>query len=75
MIVEYTGDTVTRRHHHPDAESMFIFLDGRVRFLVNGGEAVHFPMSDSHGLRSADGGAPSFLELHIPGSFTTRYDA
>jgi mannose-6-phosphate isomerase-like protein (cupin superfamily) len=81
MIVRYTGDTVTRKHHHPNAESMFVMLDGYVRFLVNGkeetlgpGQAVHFPMNDRHGLRSADGRELSFLEFHIPGAFVTQYD-
>ncbi len=81
MIVQYTGDTVTKRHHHPNAESMFVMLDGHVRFLVNGeeetlgaGQAVHFPMNDSHGLRSADGHELSFLEFHVPGAFVTQYD-
>jgi mannose-6-phosphate isomerase-like protein (cupin superfamily) len=81
MIVEYTGDTVTKRHHHPNAESMFVFLEGKVRFLVNGeevvlgpGQAVHFPMSDSHGLRSADGNGLNFLEFHVPGAFVTKLE-
>jgi len=81
MIVRYTGDTVTRKHHHPNAESMFVMLEGHVRFLVNGreetlgaGQAVHFPMNDSHGLRSADGNELSFLEFHIPGAYLTLYD-
>jgi len=81
MIVRYTGDTVTRKHHHPNAESMFVMLDGYVTFLVNGkeetlgaGQAVHFPMNDRHGLRSADGHELSFLEFHIPGAFVTTYD-
>ena len=81
MIVRYTGDTVTRKHHHPNAESMFVMLDRPVRFLVNGkeetlgaGQAVHFPMNDRHGLRSAEGKELSFLEFHIPGAFTTQYD-
>lgn len=81
MIVRYTGDTVTKKHHHPNAESMFVMLDRPVRFLVNGkeetlgaGQAVHFPINDRHGLRSAEGKELSFLEFHIPGAFTTQYD-
>lgn len=81
MIVRYTGETVTRKHHHPNAESLFVMLDGYVRFLVNGkeetlgvGQAVHFPMNDSHGLASADGRELSFLEFHVPGAFVTHYD-
>ncbi|HUB97787.1 MAG TPA: cupin domain-containing protein [Stellaceae bacterium] len=82
MIVAYTGETLTKRHHHPNAESLFVVLTGRVRFLVNGaervlgrGEAAFFPINDSHALRSGDGNALSFLEFHIPGAFETRYDA
>ncbi len=81
MIVRYTGETVTRKHHHPNAESMFVMLEGYVRFLVNGkeetlgpGQAVHFPIDDRHGLRSADGKPLSFLEFHVPGRFVTQYD-
>jgi quercetin dioxygenase-like cupin family protein len=81
MIVQYTGETVTRKHHHPNAESLFVMLDGFVRFLVNGkeetlgpGQAVHFPIDDRHGLKSADGKALSFLEFHVPGAFTVEWD-
>ena len=81
MIVRYTGDTVTKKHHHPNAESMFVMLEGYVRFLVNSkeetlgpGQAVHFPINDRHGLRSADGNELSFLEFHVPGAFVTHYD-
>ena len=81
MIVRYTGDTVTKKHHHPNAESMFVMLEGYVRFLVNNkeetlgaGQAIHFPINDSHGLRSADGNELSFLEFHVPGAFVTQYD-
>jgi mannose-6-phosphate isomerase-like protein (cupin superfamily) len=81
MIVAYTGETLTKRHHHPNAESLFVVLTGRIKFLVNGqervlgrGEAAFFPVNDSHALRSADGNPASFLEFHIPGAFTTHYD-
>ncbi|HUZ73995.1 MAG TPA: cupin domain-containing protein [Stellaceae bacterium] len=81
MIVRYTGETLTRKHHHPNAESMFVILSGKVRFLIDGqervlgrGEAAFFPIEDSHGLRSADGNPLSFLELHVPGAFRTHYD-
>ena len=81
MIVRYTGETLTRKHHHPNAESLFVILSGKVKFLVNGtervlgrGEAAFFPIDDSHGLRSADGNPLHFLELHVPGAFTTQYD-
>lgn len=81
MIVRYTGETLTKRHHHPNAESLFVVLTGRVAFTVDGtervlgrGEAAFFPANDSHGLKSADGNELSFLEFHIPGAFVTRYD-
>jgi mannose-6-phosphate isomerase-like protein (cupin superfamily) len=79
MIVIYAKDTVTRLHHHPNAESMFVPLDGALQFTVNGkqvnvapGQAAYFPMNDTHGLHVAPGhtGA-SFLEFHIPAAFTT----
>ena len=81
MIVRYTGETLTKHHHHPNAESLFVMLSGRVAFTVDGeervlgaGEAAFFPMNDSHGLKSADGNELSFLEFHIPGAFATPYD-
>jgi len=79
MIVIYAKDTVTRLHHHPNAESMFVPLDGALQFTVNGeqvnvapGQAAYFAMNDTHGLHVAPGhpGA-SFLEFHIPAAFTT----
>jgi mannose-6-phosphate isomerase-like protein (cupin superfamily) len=79
MIVIYAKDTVTRLHHHPNAESMFVPLDGALEFTVNGeqvkvapGQAAYFAMNDTHGLHVAPGhpGA-SFLEFHIPAAFTT----
>lgn len=79
MIVEYVEDTFTALHHHPNAESMFVPLDGALQFTVNGeqvvvapGQAAYFPTGDKHGLHVAKGhtGA-SFLEFHIPAAFTT----
>jgi len=77
MIVLYEKDTVTGMHMHPNAESMFVVLTGKVRFNVNGkdvvierGQATHFPTGDRHGLRGEEGDV-SFLEFHIPGAFTT----
>ncbi len=79
MIVRYTGETFTRKHHHPNAESLFVVLTGKVQFLVDGkdrvlgpGEAAFFPTGNSHGLKSADGNELSFLEFHVPGAFTTQ---
>jgi quercetin dioxygenase-like cupin family protein len=79
MIVVYDKDTVTRLHHHPNAESMFVVLDGALRFTVNGaevvvepGQAAYFGMDDPHGLRVADGrDGASFLEFHVPAAYTT----
>ena len=79
MIVVYERDTVTGLHHHPNAESMFVVLDGALRFTVNGeqvvvepGQAAYFGMRDTHGLRVADGhDGASFLEFHIPAAYTT----
>jgi mannose-6-phosphate isomerase-like protein (cupin superfamily) len=77
MIVEYVSETVTGMHMHPNAESMFVVLTGKVRFTVNGkdevlarGQAVHFPATDRHGLRGEEGDV-SFLEFHVPGAFTS----
>jgi mannose-6-phosphate isomerase-like protein (cupin superfamily) len=77
MIVLYDTQTVTGLHMHPNAESMFVVLTGKVRFTVNGepvvlerGQAVHFPAGDRHGL-TREGGDVSFLEFHIPGGYTT----
>lgn len=79
MIVVYDGRTNTPMHHHPNADSMFVLLDGAVRFTVNGepvvvkpGQAAVFPSMDRHALQTADGYAgASFLEFHIPAAFTT----
>jgi mannose-6-phosphate isomerase-like protein (cupin superfamily) len=79
MIVIYAKDTVTRLHHHPNAESMFVPLDGALEFTVNGeqvkvapGQAAYFAMNDTHGLHVASGhSGASFLEFHIPAAFTT----
>ncbi|TCT06171.1 cupin domain-containing protein [Aquabacter spiritensis] len=79
MIVEYERDTVTALHHHPDAESMFLLLDGAITFVVDGkevvvrpGDATVFRAGDVHSLRCAEGVTEaSFLEFHIPAAFTT----
>jgi mannose-6-phosphate isomerase-like protein (cupin superfamily) len=79
MIVLYEDETVTKLHKHPNAESMFVVLTGKVRFTVNGqdvviqrGQATQFPVADLHGLRHAEGDV-SFLEFHIPAHFRTEY--
>jgi mannose-6-phosphate isomerase-like protein (cupin superfamily) len=79
MIVVYDGETNTPLHHHPNADSLFVLLDGAVEFTVNGkqtivkhGQAAYFPTNDRHSLHTAPGytGA-SFLEFHIPTAFKT----
>lgn len=79
MIVEYEKGTETVMHCHPDAESMFVPLTGNIRFVINGepivlkrGQAAYFAIGDRHALRCAEGTTEaSFLEFHIPGTFTT----
>jgi mannose-6-phosphate isomerase-like protein (cupin superfamily) len=79
MIVLYDKETITGMHMHPNAESLFVVLDGAIQFSVNGenvvvkpGQATIFGASDRHGLRAADGvTAASFLEFHIPAAYTT----
>ena len=79
MIVEYGKDTRTVLHHHPNAESLFVVLDGAIEFTVNGagvvvkpGAAAYFGCNDPHGLHVADGFTnASFLEFHIPAAYTT----
>jgi quercetin dioxygenase-like cupin family protein len=81
MIVVYDKDTLTSMHMHPNAESLFVVLDGAIQFTVNGkpevvkpGQAAIFGSNDRHGLRAADGvTAASFLEFHIPAGYTTVY--
>lgn len=79
MIVEYERDTVTPLHHHPDADSMFLLLEGAISFVVDGkevvvkpGDATVFRAGDIHALRCAEGiTSAGFLEFHIPAAFTT----
>lgn len=79
MVVEYQENTLTPMHHHPNAESIFILLSGSINFSVNGndvvlkpGQAAYFNSNDIHALRCANGiKNASFLEFHIPASFTT----
>jgi mannose-6-phosphate isomerase-like protein (cupin superfamily) len=81
MIVVYDERTVTPMHMHPNAESLFVVLDGAIKFAVNGrdevvkpGQAAIFGSYDRHSLRAADGvTAASFLEFHVPAGYTTVY--
>ncbi len=76
MIVFYEGETITPVHSHPDAESLFVFLDHPALVFVNdreirveGGQAVFWGLGEDHGLRSATALGLSFLEFHIPGVY------
>jgi len=76
MIVAYRGDTVTPNHFHPDAESLFVFLEGKGIVLVDNreivvgpGQAAYFGRGDRHALRSAGAEGMRFLEFHIPGAY------
>jgi mannose-6-phosphate isomerase-like protein (cupin superfamily) len=79
MIVLYEQATVTGLHQHPNAESLFLLLDGTLEFTINGaavavgpGQAAYFKTQDRHGLRPAEGcAAASFLEFHVPAAYTT----
>ena len=78
MIVQYAKETVTPKHFHPDAESMFILLDGAVEFTVNGeqkvvgpGNVVYFAMNDVHSSAVAKGkDKAEFFEFHLPSAFS-----
>lgn len=78
MIVLYVPETVTPMHMHPDADSIFVMLSGRLRFTMNGedvvvrrGQVTCFPAGDRHGLGGADADGVGFLEFHVPAAFTT----
>jgi mannose-6-phosphate isomerase-like protein (cupin superfamily) len=79
MIVVYDGQTNTPLHYHPNADSMFVLLDGAVEFTIDNrpvvvkpGQAAYFPTGDKHALHTADGySGASFLEFHIPAAFST----
>jgi quercetin dioxygenase-like cupin family protein len=80
MIVVYQADTVTGNHMHPNAESLFVFLDGKAAVTVNGqevtvgrGQSTFYPTHDKHRLRGVGDGV-RFLEFHIPGAYTTVRD-
>ncbi|HYM68526.1 MAG TPA: cupin domain-containing protein [bacterium] len=78
MVVTYRADTVTPMHHHPNASSLFVFLDGSGVVVANGreipvdpGVAIRYGRGDRHALRCADGRGMRFLEFHIPGAYET----
>jgi mannose-6-phosphate isomerase-like protein (cupin superfamily) len=78
MIVIYRQGVVTPSHCHPDAESLFVFLHGRGRAIVDAteelkpvqaGQAVYYGKGDYHGLDNEYPEQFSFLEFHIPGQY------
>jgi quercetin dioxygenase-like cupin family protein len=79
MIVDYVAETFTPMHHHPNADSMFVLLEGAIRFssdseqvVVAPGSAAVFAAGDKHSVRCPEGvNHASFLEFHIPAGFTT----
>jgi mannose-6-phosphate isomerase-like protein (cupin superfamily) len=77
MIVKYVPETVTSLHMHPDAESLFVFLEGTTDLTVDGrkaagifGQAAFFPSGNKHDLHGTPGNS-YFLEFHIPAKYTT----
>jgi mannose-6-phosphate isomerase-like protein (cupin superfamily) len=77
MIVKYVPETETTLHMHPDAESLFVFLEGTTDLTVDGkpaagrfGSAAFFPAGNKHALHGTPGNS-YFLEFHIPSKYTT----
>jgi len=77
MIVKYVPETETTLHMHPDAESLFVFLEGTTDLTVDGrpaagrfGTAAFFPAGNRHALHGTPGNS-YFIEFHIPGKYTT----
>lgn len=82
MIVHYERETVTNPHFHPDADSIFVILDGTLEFTngrdvstISPGQAVFINQGHRHGTRVTPGqeGA-AFLEFHVPAKFQTIQD-
>jgi quercetin dioxygenase-like cupin family protein len=78
MIVKYVPGTETTLHCHPDADSLFVFLEGKTECTVLGkphigefGKASFYPAGEIHSLHGTAGGS-NFLEFHIPGEYTTK---
>src|SRR5262249_15610826 len=62
MIVKYVPETETSLHMHPDAESLFVFLEGTTDLTVDGrpatgrfGGAAFFPAGNRHALHGTPG--------------------
>lgn len=77
MIVKYVPETETTLHMHPDADSLFVFLEGNTEVTVDGkkgvgsfGKAAFFPAGNKHDLHGTPGNS-YFIEFHIPQKYTT----
>lgn len=77
MIVKYVPETETTMHMHPDADSLFVFLEGNTEVTVDGkksigqfGNAAFFPAGNKHDLHGTPGNS-YFIEFHIPCQYTT----
>lgn len=77
MIVKYVPETETTMHMHPDADSLFVFLEGETELTVDGkkgvgrfGNAAFFPCGNKHDLHGTPGNS-YFIEFHIPYQYTT----
>jgi mannose-6-phosphate isomerase-like protein (cupin superfamily) len=84
MIVIYPGGSgvVTPTHYHPEAESLFIFIRGRGRAIVDAseelkpvevGRGTYYGKREYHGLDNLGAEDFAFLEYHIPEQYTTVY--
>lgn len=77
MIVKYVPETETTMHMHPEAESLFVFLEGETDLTVDGkkgvgrfGNAAFFPCGNKHDLHGTAGNS-YFIEFHVPARYTT----
>jgi mannose-6-phosphate isomerase-like protein (cupin superfamily) len=77
MIVKYVPETETTLHMHPDADSLFVFLEGDTVLTVDGekrtgrfGNAAFFPCGNKHDLHGTSGNS-CFIEFHVPCKYTT----
>lgn len=82
MIVHYEPLTVTRPHFHPDADSIFVILEGALEFTkgrevmtIRPGQAVFINQGHRHGTTVTPGhDGAAFLEFHVPATFQTIQD-
>ncbi|BCP52206.1 hypothetical protein K32_08230 [Kaistia sp. 32K] len=82
MIVHYEAETVTNPHFHPDADSLFVILEGALEFTngrdlttIRPGQAVFINQGHRHGTRVTPGqSGAAFLEFHVPAKFQTIQD-